>query len=478
MKLYQEIANDIEKAIRSGVLQQGTRLPTVRQLRDERNVSASTVFRAYYLLEAKRLIQARDRSGYYVVFEGAGGIAAPAALSSRPEPDQDTPGAVLLDLLACADDHDTVPLGARTPSHQLFPAQRLRRALSASFVTPNRFNHYSGGGRGNVELRRQIALRYLSSGMQVDPDDIVITSGACEALSLAALAMARPGDAIAIESPTAPAIRHGIERLGLRAIDVPASAPGGIDLAALKLAVLTQRPAACMLMPTFQHPLGALMADDTKRELVQFLRHHTVPLIENDVCQELYFGRVRPLPAKAWDADGLVLHCSSFSKTLAPDYCVGWVVPGRFMPEVLRHQSLSGAQVPDLLQRALANYLAKGGYEVHLRKLRRLLAEQCETLSQEVLTHFPAGTRVQRPQGGYFLWVELPPACSAMALYRQARQMQISVAPGPIFSACGEFSHCLQLNFGQLWDARTAQAVHTLGRLATRQLAGMDLNAA
>ncbi len=478
MKLYEKLANDIEKAIRSGVLHHGSRLPTVRQLRDERMVSASTVFRAYYLLEAKRLIQAKDRSGYFVVFDAAPGSAVATAAAGRPLPDQDTPGAVLLDLLASAGDHNTVPLGARYPSNQLFPAQRLGRALSASFITPNRFNHYSGGGRGNVELRRQIALRYVASGMQVDPDDIVITSGACEALSLAALAMARPGEGIAIESPTAPAIRHGIERLGLRAIDVPASAPGGIDLAALKLAVLAQRPAACMLMPTFQHPLGSLMSDEHKRDLVQFLRHHAVPLIENDVCQELYFGRVRPLPAKAYDADGLVLHCSSFSKTLAPDYSIGWVVPGRFMPELLRHQSLSGAPVPDLLQRALANYLAKGGYDLHLRKLRRLLAAHCDTLVQAVLSHFPAGTRAQRPQGGYFLWVELPPGCSAMAVYHQARQMHISVAPGPMFSARGEFANCLQLNFGQLWDSRTALAVQSLGRLAARQLAGMDLNAA
>src|SRR5690606_15454760 len=184
---------------------------------------------------------------------------------------------------------------------------------------------------GDAQLRRQIALRYLVDGLQVPPEEIVITNGALEALNLCLDAIgAVHGDTILIESPAFYAALQAIERKGLQAVEVPAHPSRGADLEAMERAIRQHRPKACWLMTNFQNPTGSLMPDENKRALVELLSRYDIPLIEDDVYSELYFGDKRPLPAKAFDSAGLVLHCSSFSKCLAPGYRIGWVAPGRY----------------------------------------------------------------------------------------------------------------------------------------------------
>jgi DNA-binding transcriptional MocR family regulator len=238
-----------------------------------------------------------------------------------------------------------------------------------------------------------------------------------------------------------------------------------MDLAQLVMALERHRPRACWLMTNFQNPLGSLMSDEKKQALVALLARHEVPLIEDDVYGELYFGSRRPLPAKAFDKPGLVMHCSSFSKCLAPGYRIGWAVPGRFTRDVARlklTRTLS-ASVP--AQGAIADYLAKGGYDRHLRQLRHALSVQQGAMMRAVVRHFPAGTRATRPLGGYFLWVELAPHVDALDIQRSALAQGISVAPGPMFSADRKFRNCLRLNYGHPWDERTEAAMATLGRI-------------
>ena len=189
--------------------------------------------------------------------------------------------------------------------------------------------------------------------------------------------------------------------------------------------------------------------------------------IEDDVYGELYFGSKRPLPAKAFDKKGLVMHCSSFSKCLAPGYRVGWAVPGRFTQNVTRLKLTSTLSASAPAQAALADYLTKGGYDKHLRQLRHLLSVQQSAMIQAVERHFPRGTKATRPDGGYFLWIELPQQISSLDLHRQALSLGISIAQGPMFSARREFGHCLRLSYGHPWDARSDAAIIALGRLIT-----------
>ena len=324
---------------------------------------------------------------------------------------------------------------------------------------------------GDERLRQQIALRYGVHGTAVDVEEIIITNGAMEALNLCLEAVTQPGDVVVVESPTFYAALQALERLNLQALEIATHPRDGIDLAALAEALQRQPPQqpvkACWLMPSFQNPLGSLMPEDKKRELVALLARHQIPLIEDDVYGELHFGPQRPPPAKAFDGEGLVMHCSSFSKSLAPGYRVGWVAAGRFATAVQRLKLMTTLSAATPSQQALSEYLAQGGYDRHLRALRRSLEQQQAIALAAVAQHFPRGTRVSRPEGGYFLWAELPQEVDALALHRQALAQGISLAPGQIFSADRRFAHCVRINYGHPAHDRLQPALECVGRLAT-----------
>ncbi len=339
MKRYQILADDIEASIRAGVLQPGDKLPSVRHSCESRGVSASTVFQAYYLLEARGLVRARERSGYFVCDSAAPLPAQP----QQPSQPQDASiavdvSALVFEVLQASTTREVVALGSAFPSPLLFPLARLGQAIATAAQTLDPWSTVDDLSQGNQDLRRQIALRYLADGLQVAAEDIVITHGALEALNLCLGAVTRPGDAVVVEAPTFYAALQALERLGLHAIEVPTHPSEGIDLAALEHAINRHGPTACWLMTTFQNPLGSLMPEAKKRDLVALLARYQLPLIEDDVYAELYFGDKRPLPAKAFDPQGLVLHCGSFSKCLAPGYRLGWAAPGRFTQAVARHK--------------------------------------------------------------------------------------------------------------------------------------------
>lgn len=467
MKRYQALADDIARSIQAGVLKPGDRLPSVRQASAARKLSPATVFQAYYLLEARGLVQSRARSGYYV-------MRAPPPLPPEPEvasrPDGESRevdvSQLVFEVLQSAMVRDVVPLGSAFMSPLLFPLDRIGRALATAAVNLDPWSTVDDLTPGNAALRRQIALRYLIDGMEVGVDEIVITNGALEALNLCVAAVTQPGDAVLVESPCFYATLQSLERSGLRAIEVPTHPREGIDLDAIEAAIARHAPRACWLMPTFQNPLGSTMPEERKRALVALLARHRIPLIEDDVYAELHYADKRALPAKAFDRDGLVMHCSSFSKSLAPGYRIGWVAAGRYAQEIARRKLTSTLNTNVPTQIALARYLERGGFDRHLRRLRKTLAAQQEQYIAAIARVFPKGTRVTRPAGGYFLWIELPEGADALRLQRRASHLGISIAPGPMFSASRGFGHCLRLNCGHPLDARIDSAVVTLGKLA------------
>ncbi len=466
MKRYETLAAEIADAIGAGLLRAGDRLPSVRQASASHDVSPSTVFQAYYLLERRGLVRARARSGYYV---------AAAAQALPPEPEQASrpdgePRAVavtdlVFDILESATHREVVPLGSAFPSPLLFPLPRLGKAMAATLPGLDPWSTVDDLTPGHLALRRQIALRYRIDGVVVDPDEIVVTNGALEALHLCLSALCVPGDTVLIESPCFYACLQAVERHGLRAVEVATDPREGIDLAALESAIVRHRPKALWLMSNFQNPLGGSLGESSKRALVGLLERHRLPLIEDDVYAELYFGNHRPPLTKALDRDGWVMHCSSFSKTLAPGYRVGWVAPGRFLREVARQKVMATLSTSLPAQMALARYLDKGGYDRHLRQLRLVLAAQRDDYTAAIARHFPQHTRVSRPGGGYFLWLELADGIDALAIQRAAMAVGISVAPGPMFSAGGAFGNCLRINTGHPLTPRVASALEMLGKL-------------
>jgi DNA-binding transcriptional MocR family regulator len=273
-----------------------------------------------------------------------------------------------------------------------------------------------------------------------------------------------------IEAPSFYICLQVLQDLGLKAIEVATDCRDGIDLGCLARVIEQRRPAACWVMTNFQNPLGTLMSSEKKRELVALLAAHEIPLVEDDVYGELYFGSDAPRSAKSFDTRGLVLHCSSFSKCLAPGYRVGWTAAGQFARKVERLKLATFLEGSMPAQAAIARYLQEGGFDAHLRRLRRELEAQQRLALRAVQRYFPASLRMQVPRGGYFLWMQLPAEVDAMELYRAALQEGVSLAPGPMFSLRRDFRSCIRLNTGQVWTPEVEKGYATIGRLVREQV--------
>ncbi|HDS1735442.1 MULTISPECIES: GntR family transcriptional regulator MpaR [Pseudomonas] len=465
MKRYERFADDIAELIRSGVLGPGQRVPSVRYASQTHGVSPSTVFQAYYLLERRGLIRARPRSGYFVNAHAPHQFCEPQALEPVSEStDVDVSGLVFSILDSMKDPH-TIPFGSAFPSPTLFPLQRLSRSLASASRAMDPRMVVTDLSPGNPQLRRQIALRYMVGGLMLPMEELLITNGALEALNLCLQAVTEPGDLVAIEAPAFYACLQVLERLKLKAVEIPVHPREGMDLGVLAQTLDKHPVKAVWCMTNFQNPVGASMPDAKKQALVELLRRHQVPLIEDDVYAELYYAQQAPKPAKAYDTQGLVMHCGSFAKSLAPGYRIGWVAAGRFAQKVERLKLMTSLCASMPAQAAIADYLQHGGYDRHLRKLRYALEGQQASMLAAIARYFPAQTRVSQPSGGYFLWLELPDQMDALKLFNMALAQGISIAPGPIFSPTQRFANCIRLNYGSPWGNSSEQAMETLGRI-------------
>jgi DNA-binding transcriptional MocR family regulator len=469
VNLYERVAGRIAQLIDRGTLRPGERIPSVRGLSRQLKVSVTTVTEAYRLLEERGIITARPQSGYYVQPRYAGAGMEPEIPRQVGAPTRVNVGDLLMMLLRDARRPRLVQLGAALPNPELLPLHKLTRSLLAVARHQMADSNAYDFPPGCESLRFQIARRALSAGCALSPDQIVTTSGCQEAINLCLRAICRPGDTVAIETPTYYGILQALETQGLRALEIPTHPRDGIRLDALRVAIAEHPVRACIVVSNFSNPLGSQIPDDKKRELVQLLSEHEIPLIEDDLYGDLCFSWERPKVAKAFDQKELVLLCSSFSKTITPGYRVGWVAPGRFKAELERLKYVSNLATATLPQLVIADFLRNGGYDYHLRKARRAYARQITLMAQEVLRAFPRGTRVSNPSGGYVLWVELPGDLDSLRLYERALQSGITLAPGPLFSAQQAYRNCIRLTAG-FWSPQVEAAVRTLGQLAASMI--------
>jgi DNA-binding transcriptional MocR family regulator len=465
INLYEKVADNLAGLIDQGIFRPGDRIPSIRGLSLQKKVSITTVMEAYRLLEDRELIEARPQSGYYVRR-----LYQQALIEPKPTKPEKSPTTVSVDELVRMVVRDSrnrnlVPLGAAVPNPENLPVGKLNRIL-ASVVRQKGAQSISYEMSDGFEgLRVQIARRLLSSGCSLNPQEVLITSGCQEAVTLSLMAVCRPGDTVAIESPTYFNHLQTLEVLRLKAIEIPTHPRYGISLEALGTVLKKNRIKACLLIPNFSNPLGSLMPDERKQALAKMLAQNDLPLIEDDIYGDLCFSLERPRVVKAFDKKGLVLLCSSFSKTLAPGYRIGWVTPGRFQTELERLKSACTIATATAPQMAIAEFLVNGGYERHLRKIRRIYMRQIWLMTQAVAKFFPAGTKVTRPAGGFVLWVEMPEYVNARKLYEAALKAGITIAPGPIFSVRQGYPNHIRLN-GAFWSDKIEKALATLGGLA------------
>ncbi|MDA5533970.1 PLP-dependent aminotransferase family protein [Yersinia mollaretii] len=468
MTRYEQLAQQIRAQIESKVWQAGDKLPSLRESCKQSGLSLMTVVQSYQLLESQGWIVARPQSGYYVASRPTQ-LPQPQRGKKLHLDEQVDINAFIFDVLQAGKDPAIMPFGSAFPDPSLLLQPRLSRSLAsvARKISPQ--SSVTNLPPGNESLRRNIAQRYAASGMNVSPEEIVITAGAMESLSLSLQAVTQPGDWVVLESPAFYGALQAIERLRLKAIFITTHPQHGMDLDALEQ-VITQYPIkACWLMTHFQNPLGCTMSWPQKKRLVALLQQNNISLIEDDVYGELYFGAERPLPAKALDQHRQILHCSSFSKCLAPGFRVGWVAAGEHAQRIQHLQLMSTVSASVPTQLAIADYLTQGGYDTHLRRLRRLMEQRLNALRQAVVEHFPKNVKISHPAGGYFLWLELEPPFNASELYRRALAQGVSIAPGRMFTTGNQFDHCFRLNASFAWSEQSKQAIQILAQLI-RQL--------
>lgn len=468
--LYEDVAARIAGQIDRGALRPGERVPSVRKLKTTLRVSLSTVLQAYLTLENRGLIEARPQSGYYVRLHQRELPMEPAISAPSPAATSVDVGELALQVHENNVNPRIVPLGAATPSSKLLPTKKLYSILRAVTRRLETESNCYESSAGNLELRRQIARRSLDQGCSLTPDEIVVTVGCTEALNLCLRAVTKPGDTVAVESPTYFGFLQILQALNLKAVEVPTDPREGICLDSLKRTFRKNRVAAVLIQSNFQNPLGSCMPDKNKKALVQLLTREKTPLIEDDIYGDLFFEGNRPGTLKSFDHDATVLLCSSFSKTLSPGFRIGWTVPGRFLPQVRRLKLATSISTATLPQLTIAEMLSSGGYDHHLRRARKTYEAQMQFMIQAVRRYFPEGTRVTRPRGGTVLWVEFPKGLDSLELYEKALQKNISIVPGPLFSPKRQFNQCIRLNCGNPWSERIEEAMITLGQLAARLL--------
>jgi len=468
LTLYQQVADRLAIAIQEGTLQPGDRLPSLRKLHRQLAVSISTVLEAYRLLEDRGLIQARPQSGYYVKTTVRSSPAEPMPYAP-PEQVRQVDNSLAFQLMQAVRQPGAVQLGAAVPDMSLLPLKSLNRLMGQVLRDDPVTAHSYDVPPGCERLRQAVARRLMDAGCTIAPEQIVTTNGTFEGVYLSLMAVTKPGDTVAIESPTYYGLLEALESLHLKALELPTNPRDGLCLESLEAALKRGQVQACAIVSNFSNPLGSCMDDAKKRSLVTLINRYGKPLIEDDIYGDLHFGPTRPKAIKAFDTEGLVLYCSSYSKTLSPGLRVGWTVPGRYQAQVEQQKWVMNQTTAIAPQLTVAAFLANGGYDRHLRHLRRLYQAQMAKMTQAVCEYFPEQTRLTRPEGGHVLWVELPADCSAMALHQTALAQGISIAPGVIFSPSRSYSNCLRLNTSSPWTPELEQAMETLGQLIQAQ---------
>jgi DNA-binding transcriptional MocR family regulator len=461
---YQELADRLAELIRQGTYPPGNRIPSVRQISQQQGLSISTVLQAYSLLESHGLIEARPQSGYYVRSPAAERLPEPEISSPGRDPSQVSLHELVMMLLADTMNPNLIQLGAALPNSSYLPTKKINRIL-ANIIRENDPNaHQYQFPPGLEALRTQIAQRAVNTGCSLSPSDILITSGGIEGIDLCLHAVCRPGDIVATESPMYFGTLQLLEVHGLRALEIPTHPRDGISLEALEFAIEHNPIRAVLVISNFNNPLGSQIPDEKKKDLVELLARHDIPLIENDVSGEIYFGDKHPLVCKAFDTRGLVMLLSSFSKDISPGLRIGWVAPGRYRAEVEWLKFTVSAASPTLPQIVVAKFLESGGYDQHLRRIRREYARNVELFSDAVMRYFPEDMRLTRPSGGFVLWVRLPENVDSLELYKIAREGGITLAPGYVFSATQQFSNFIRLNAAE-FNYSIERALEHLGTM-------------
>jgi len=466
--LYQKIANTIQEQIFSETLKIGDKLPSIRAFQKLHNVSMNTIKQAFLELESKSLIESRPKLGFYVSKTSNRKLLIPSMNKLKLSEQKTTSEDLITKVFDSLSDKGITRFSIGVPDPGLLPIAKLNKGLAKVVRNLAESGTSYEPVQGSANLRRNLAKWAIVLEGKLTEDDFVTTSGAMNAIFNCLMAVTKRGDTIAIESPVYFGIIQIAQNMGLNIIELPTHPTTGVDLEALKKVI--HKVDVCCFMSNFSNPLGSLMPDENKQELVKMLTHHNIPLIEDDLYGNLFFGTVRPKPCKYYDEAGIVMWIGSISKTLAPGYRVGWVAPGKFKDKIIRQKMAQTVCMPSLYQEVIADFLEHGRYDHHLRNLRSTLYTNSLHFQRTIEDHFPENTKISQPQGGSFLWLELDKSIDSAVLYDTAIQQKIGFAPGRIFTQHDQYHNCMRLNFGLEWKEKVEFDLKRLGQLVKNSL--------
>ncbi len=465
---YQHLASLLGQRIEQGLYPIGVRLPSIRVLSKEHGVSITTVQQAYRELEDQQLVEARAKSGYFVAQRKLRpGLPACCDMTqcSLTIPRWDLVREMVNPARA-----GEIALGTAAPDVAASSLKPLTRAISHLNQRHSARTFVDDDIRGCAELRGQIARLMIDSGSRMDADNILITDGGREALSIAIRCVCKPGDVVAVEKPCFPAGLQLLHGLGMNILEIPTDPVAGISVEALELALEQWPVKAVLVTSTGQNPLGYAMPAERREALLRLAQEHDVAIIEDDAYGELSYPYPRPATITSMDLSGNVLLCSSFSKTLAPGLRVGWIAPGSYMNRAI-HMKYSGTgPTAGLPQLAIADFIEQGHYLKHVRRMRAQYQYNRDLITGWVTDYFPCGTRVSRPQGGFLLWIELDHRVDAQRLNRALSEQAISIAVGAVFSAAGKYDSCLRINYARPLTGEIKAAVSHIGAMVHKLL--------
>lgn len=467
---YVALADEIQENIMEGIFASGEKLPSLRKLHNQLGLSVSTIHQAYIELEKRGRVEAREKSGFYVKALEKSPLSKPPRENQEARPSRVKINEIARTVLSNLQSDKILQLGAATPSKELMPVKQLCRIMK-SFPTDELEKCFANYDQcaGNSALREAVAKQMLGYACMVTPEDVITTNGCLEAVSLCLRAVASPGDAILVESPVFHCFLQLIEDLNMYVVELPGCPETGIDPIAFETAVLSKGIKACLLNPNFQNPLGSVLSTKNKKTILAIANAHQLPIIEDDIYGDLYFGDKRPVTFKSMDTQGLVLYCSSFSKTLAPGLRTGWTLPGRFKDQVIRIKLNTQLSAPNINHWMVAKFMETGAYDRHLRKFRNQIKNQASAIAIAVANHFPSDTRITFPKGGMFIWIVLNKAIDTMKIYQQAYEQNISILPGVICSSSDRYQNCLRINCGIQWSPRLEQGITLLGKIIKQE---------
>lgn len=457
---YEQVAKKIEESIHTLGLRPGDKIASVRQVSREMKVSVNTVFQAYSILEAKGLIYARPKSGYVVNLpHSMNGIEQQNYRAALPAEVEIT--AMAATMMKNAREHGIMNFSILAPVNELLPITRLNKQVASALNDSQNENYQYPLIDGHPRLLKQIARRTIDWPYSLKVDQILVTNGCMEAINLCLDALTKPGDIIAVESPTYHGILQSLEQRGLKALEILTDPATGLSLDALRIALDQYTVTACVFMPCCHNPIGCAMPESYKIELINMLAERNIPLIEDHSLGELNFDDAH-LPAKAYDQHDNVLLCGSFSKTLAPGFRIGWVSAGKYHRELEKLKFGSNISTGGVFQDALGRFLESGLYEKHLKKIRSELQRQMIRYINAISTYFPKQTAFAVPQGGLSIWLELPPGKDAYMLQKAVLNKGIGICPGHIFSASDRFHQYIRINYCPLWTFKVEQAIREI----------------